>query len=512
MANKKISALDAQVTPTSADFTVIVHDPLGTPATEKVTVSNLSKAIDLDNVPDGTTNKVFTATEQTKLSGIDESANDYTHPNHSGDVTSVADGATTIAEDAVTYAKMQNVTATSRVLGRISAGSGIVEELTGANIRTIANVEDGADVTDTDNVTAAGALMDSEVTNLADVKAFDPADYAAALGADDNYVTDAEKVVIGNTSGTNTGDQSAGDFNHDDLANITGTAGQYNHPTDAQMTVLSNTSGENTGDQDLSGLTTKATLTTKGDIYAATAASTPARVGVGDNGQVLTADSTQAAGVKWATPSGSGDMLASVYDPDEVEGDVFDCDNHSSGTTNKVFTATEQSKLSGIAEGAEVNVIESVVEDTTPQLGGDLDCNEKNIDMDAIPSSDNTALGDITNDIVAGESVAFGNIVYLKSDGKWWKATNTAIATTGMTGMVLESKSADSAVKVLLRGFVRDDDYAFTVGSPVYLGASGAVTQTAPTTDDYVIQVLGFATHADRFYFNPSVDRIEYTA
>lgn len=30
---------------------------------------------------------------------------------------------------------------------------------------------------------------------------------AATLGADDNYVTDAEKTVIGNTSGTNTGDQ-----------------------------------------------------------------------------------------------------------------------------------------------------------------------------------------------------------------------------------------------------------------------------------------------------------------
>src|SRR6056297_1845081 len=38
-------------------------------------------------------------------------------------------------------------------------------------------IEAGADVTDTANVTAAGALMDSEVTNLADVKAFDPADY-----------------------------------------------------------------------------------------------------------------------------------------------------------------------------------------------------------------------------------------------------------------------------------------------------------------------------------------------
>jgi len=41
-------------------------------------------------------------------------------------------------------------------------------------------IEDLADVTDTTNVTAAGALMDSEVTNLAQVKAFDSADYATA--------------------------------------------------------------------------------------------------------------------------------------------------------------------------------------------------------------------------------------------------------------------------------------------------------------------------------------------
>lgn len=41
-------------------------------------------------------------------------------------------------------------------------------------------IEAGADVTDTANVTAAGALMDSEVTNLAAVKAFDPNDYATA--------------------------------------------------------------------------------------------------------------------------------------------------------------------------------------------------------------------------------------------------------------------------------------------------------------------------------------------
>ena len=41
-------------------------------------------------------------------------------------------------------------------------------------------VEASADVTDTTNVTAAGALMDSEVTNLAQVKAFASSDYATA--------------------------------------------------------------------------------------------------------------------------------------------------------------------------------------------------------------------------------------------------------------------------------------------------------------------------------------------
>ena len=41
-------------------------------------------------------------------------------------------------------------------------------------------IEALADVTDTTNVTAAGALMDSEVTNLAQVKAFDSSDYATS--------------------------------------------------------------------------------------------------------------------------------------------------------------------------------------------------------------------------------------------------------------------------------------------------------------------------------------------
>jgi hypothetical protein len=47
------------------------------------------------------------------------------------------------------------------------------------------------------------------------------------------------------------------------------------------------------------------TLTTKGDLYVATAASTIARIGVGTDGQVLTAASGQASGLSWATPVSS---------------------------------------------------------------------------------------------------------------------------------------------------------------------------------------------------------------
>jgi len=72
-------------------------------------------------------------------------------------------------------------------------------------------IEAGADVTDTANVTAAGALMDSEVTNLADVKSFDPTDYATAAQGDlaDTSVQPGDNVsTLTNDAGytTNVGD------------------------------------------------------------------------------------------------------------------------------------------------------------------------------------------------------------------------------------------------------------------------------------------------------------------
>jgi hypothetical protein len=60
--------------------------------------------------------------------------------------------------------------------------------------------------------------------------------------------------------------------------------------------------------QDDSNAIQNAIVDAKGDLIGATAADTPARLAVGTNGQVLTADSTAATGLSWATPSSGGGM------------------------------------------------------------------------------------------------------------------------------------------------------------------------------------------------------------
>lgn len=60
----------------------------------------------------------------------------------------------------------------------------------------------------------------------------------------------------------------------------------------------------------------RSTLTTKGDLYVATASNVVARQGVGTDGQVLIADSAQTNGVRWGAAGGGGGSLIWIADAD----------------------------------------------------------------------------------------------------------------------------------------------------------------------------------------------------
>ena len=99
----------------------------------------------------------------------------------------------------------------------------------------------------------------------------------------------------------------------------------------------------------------KSTVTTKGDLVVGTAGSTVSRLGVGSNGQILTADSTQSTGVKWATVGTS----STTYTPKTAsytfvsgdEGDIFSMNN----AATQAFTVPTDATYN-FAVGTEFNV------------------------------------------------------------------------------------------------------------------------------------------------------------
>ena len=81
---------------------------------------------------------------------------EYSHPNHTGDVTSVSDGALTITDGAVTHAKYQDV-ATNTIIGRTADNAGDVTALTASEVLGIIGVASGATNTAAPAITTDGS-------------------------------------------------------------------------------------------------------------------------------------------------------------------------------------------------------------------------------------------------------------------------------------------------------------------------------------------------------------------
>ena len=143
--------------------------------------------------------------------------------------------------------------------------------------------------------------------------------------------------------------------------------------------------------------------------------------------------------------------------------------------------------------------------DTSPKLAGDLDLNQFSI-IYKLPTSDHSGSGDIINEINAGETIVFPNLVYLKSDGKWALTSASSSSTLGFVGFSLESKTDGQACKILIKGTIRDDSWSLTPGSKVYVSTSlGTITQSLPSAGNYK-QVIGYALTSHIIFIDPDLD------
>ena len=308
-------------------------------------VPSSTTAIRLD--PSTGSNDDITITGSTGITVARASATELTITNsspnatHTGDVT--GSGALTIANDAVTYAKMQNVSATNRLLGRDSAGAGVIEEIAPADVLTMLGVESGAtaDQTNSEIETAYNAqvsqVSSTERTNGTEtgIRRYAPADIKSMI---DTHAT------------------ASGDITN--ITSILNSSLKLGHgASDAYITFandnhidfhIDNTSQIRLSDGILRPLTSN-------------------DIALGNDSKRWSSVSTVGLSIG-ATNSGVATMTAILDENDMAS------DSATALATQQSIKAYVDDEIANNSGG-----ISSVVADTTPQLGGNLDVNGKDI-------------------------------------------------------------------------------------------------------------------------------------
>jgi hypothetical protein len=205
------------------------------------------------------------------------------------------------------------------------------------------------------------------------------------------------------------------------------------------------------------GAVAKSIVDAKGDLIAATAADTVSRLGVGTNGQVLTADSAEATGLKWATAGGGSFTWIA--------------------TAN--FTASSSIDLSNIFSSTYENYF--IIGNLTGTADSDLNYRYRVSGADNTSSNYNRALFDVTNNVYTGgqaNSQTLGRLAPTRASGGRISFTGYFIAP-----FLTQTKHSQTRSSVLTTSMVQnfidigfDSATSFT-GLTVYPG-SGTVTGT----------------------------------
>lgn len=194
-------------------------------------VNDLTTSVTWANVPDANITESSVTQHEAALSITESQISDLgTYQTQDAQLTSLAGLTPGVEGRMITSDGLggYQITSVAGVRTYLNVEDGATADQTGAEIKSayeaeantnaftdaektkLSGIEASADVTDTANVTAAGALMDSEVTNLAQVKAFDSSDYATAAQG-----TTADSALQPNTDVVVTDIEITGEFGAD---------------------------------------------------------------------------------------------------------------------------------------------------------------------------------------------------------------------------------------------------------------------------------------------------------
>lgn len=133
---------------------------------------------------------------------------------------------------------------------------------------------------------------------------------------------------------------------------------------------------------------------------------------------------------------------------------------------------------------------------------------ESQLAIDATPDGmdDDEYNGIIIAGADCGEALGQWDTVFINNDADIWHEAD-ATAASGeypAAGIAIAACTDTNPAKIMVRGVIRNEGWTgLTIGGAVYLGESdGALTQTAPSTANDCVQIIGFAISDSEILFD----------